>query len=208
MDRRPLTVRRVLGLDRSGAPPPESEPGQPLRPFTIPNLIGFTRLLLIVPGLVLGLHSGDGRIASATVLFGIAGFSDYFDGLIARVTGQYSRLGKLMDPATDRLLVIAVTAVVWKFELLPRWALAVLVARELLMLALTYGALLRGIDIEVRQVGRFAVLIIGLALWVSLIVDTVVTEAALYVGLALTLVATALYIRDGIAAARAPSTLA
>ncbi len=113
-----------------------------------------------------------------------------------------------MDPATDRLLVIAVTAVIWKFELLPRWALAVLVAREVLMLILTYGALARGIDLEVRQVGRYAVLIIGLALWVSLILDTVVTEVALYVGLALTLVATVLYIRDGIAAARPPSTSA
>ena len=68
------------------------------------------------------------------------GWGDYADGIAARVTGQYSRLGALMDPVTDRLLVISGVVVCWHFELLPRWALAVLAARELLMLALgRYG---------------------------------------------------------------------
>ena len=68
------------------------------------------------------------------MLFAVIAWSDYFDGIAARVTGQYSRMGALLDPLVDRLLIIAGVIVCWKFELLPRWALAVLAARELFML--------------------------------------------------------------------------
>ena len=47
------------------------------------------------------------------------------------MTGQYSRLGAILDPIVDRALVLAGLVVCWNFELLPRWAIAVLVAREL-----------------------------------------------------------------------------
>ncbi len=61
------------------------------------------------------------------------------------MTRQYSRLGALMDPVTDRLLVVSGVVVCWRFQLLPRWALAVLAARELSMLALgRYGHHARG----------------------------------------------------------------
>src|SRR5207244_602093 len=68
-----LTRRRLLGLDRSGAPPPETRRGQPLHPWTLPNAIGFVRIALIPVFLVLALGSGDGRTASASVLYGVIG---------------------------------------------------------------------------------------------------------------------------------------
>ena len=58
-----LTVRRLFGLDRSGPPPPQTLPGQPLRPWTIPNAIGFVRLALIPVFLVVALSSDDGTDA-------------------------------------------------------------------------------------------------------------------------------------------------
>src|SRR5205085_3164563 len=127
---RPLTVRRLLGLDRSGPPPAATLAGAPLNPWTIPNAIGFARLLLIPVFLVVALSSDDGVGAPQAILFAVIGWGDYADGMAARVTRQYSRLGALMDPVTDRLLVICGVVVNWHFELLPRWALAVLVARE------------------------------------------------------------------------------
>ena len=64
--------------------------------------------------------------------------------MAARVTGQYSRLGALMDPVIDRLLAILAGVVVcWHFELLPRWALAVLVAREAAACSCSAAARLR-----------------------------------------------------------------
>ena len=198
-----LTWRRLVGLDRSGPPPPETRRGEPLRPFTIPNAIGFLRLGLVPLFLALGLSSGDGREAEATVVFAVIAWGDYADGIAARVTGQYSRLGALMDPLTDRILVVAGAVVCWEFELLPRWALVVLGARELLMLALTQLALRRGLELEVNMIGRLAVWPVMSALALSMMFESWVTEALLLLGLAMALAATALYVQDGVRRLRA-----
>jgi CDP-diacylglycerol--glycerol-3-phosphate 3-phosphatidyltransferase len=193
----PLTFRRLVGLDRSGGPPPETRRGEALHPWTIPNAIGFVRLSLIPVFLVLALESGDGRDTAATILFAVIAWSDQLDGMAARITGQYSRLGALLDPLTDRLLVIAGAIVAWEFELLPRWALLVLAAREAFMLLLTQIALRRGMDLSVNMLGRWAVWPVMGALGLAMIVETWVSDALLYFGIALTLAATALYLQDG-----------
>jgi cardiolipin synthase (CMP-forming) len=202
-----LTRRRLLGLDRSGPAPPETRAGEPLNPWTIPNLIGFTRLALIPVFLVLALDSDDGRVASASVIYAVIGGTDYLDGMAARITGQYSRLGTLLDPLTDRLLVVSGVIVCWHFELLPRWALAVLAAREVLMLVLTQIGLRRGLDLEVKMIGRWAVWPTMFSMFLAMVSVTWVAEALLYLGLAMTLVATGQYIRDGVHALREGSTV-
>jgi cardiolipin synthase len=189
--RRPLTTRRLLGLDRSGPPPPETLSGQPLNPWTIPNAIGIARLALLPVFLVVALSSDDGHSTAAFVIYAFVAGTDYLDGMAARITGQYSRLGTLLDPLTDRALVISGAIVCWKFELLPRWALAVLAARELLI------ALNRGIELQVKMLGRWAVWPVMSALALSLLTDGWVPEALLYFGIALTLGATAEYLADG-----------
>jgi CDP-diacylglycerol--glycerol-3-phosphate 3-phosphatidyltransferase len=201
--RPPLTVRRLLGLDRSGPPPPETLRKQPLHPWTLPNAVGFVRIALVPVFLVLALGSGDGRDTAATILFAGIAASDYLDGMLARITGQYSRLGALLDPLTDRLLVISGAIVAWEFELLPRWALLVLAAREALMLLLTQVALRREIDLNINMMGRWAVWPTMSALGLAMIVETWVSDALLYLGLAMTLAATALYLQDGWRALRA-----
>jgi cardiolipin synthase len=195
--RRRLTKKRLLGLDRSGPPPPETLSGHPLNPWTIPNAIGFTRLALLPVFLIVALSSKDGQSTGAFVIYAIVAGTDYLDGMAARITGQYSRLGTLLDPLTDRALVISGAIVCWKFDLLPRWALAVLAARELLMLVLTRIAFKRGLELEVKMLGRWAVWPVMSALALALVTDGWVPEATLYVGLALTLGATAEYLADG-----------
>lgn len=204
--RQGLTRRRLLGLDRSGGPPPETRRDQPLHPWTIPNAIGFVRIGLIPVFLVLALDSDDGRDTAATILFAFIAGSDYLDGMVARLTGQYSRLGALLDPLTDRLLVISGAIVAWEFELLPRWALLVLAAREAFMLLLTQLALRRRLDLGVNMLGRWAVWPTMGALGLAMILETWLSEALLYIGLAMTLAATARYLQDGIRALREGST--
>ncbi|MGH2712706.1 MAG: CDP-alcohol phosphatidyltransferase family protein [Thermoleophilaceae bacterium] len=206
MDKPPLTFRRLVGLDRSGGPPPETRRGEALHPWTLPNAIGFVRIGLLPVFLVLALDSGDGRDTAANILFASIAWADQLDGMVARVTGQYSRLGALLDPLTDRLLVISGAIVAWEFELLPRWALLVLAAREALMLLLTQIALRRGMDLSVNMLGRWAVWPVMAALGLAMIVETWVSDALLYVGIALTLAATALYLQDGWRATRQGST--
>jgi cardiolipin synthase len=202
-----LTKRRLLGLDRSGPPPAETRAGEPLHPWTIPNLIGFTRIALIPVFLVIALDSGDGREASAAILYAVIGGSDYLDGIAARVTGQYSRLGTLLDPLTDRLLVVSGVVVCWHFELLPRWALGLLAARELFMLVVTQVGLRKGLDLEVKMIGRWAVWPTMFSMFLAMVSVTWVAEALLYLGLAMTLAATVLYVRDGVQALREGSTV-
>jgi cardiolipin synthase len=193
-----LSKRRLLGLDRSGAPPPETLPSAPLRPWTIPNAVGFARIALIPLFLVLALSSGDGRVAIATIIFVVVAWGDYLDGMLARLTRQYSRLGTLLDPLTDRLLVLSGAIVAWRFELLPRWALAVLGARELLMVILAQLAVRRRLDLEINMLGRWAVWPTMSAIGLSLMFESWVTSVLLYIGLAMTLAATALYVQDGL----------
>jgi CDP-diacylglycerol---glycerol-3-phosphate 3-phosphatidyltransferase len=205
-DRRPLTFRRLVGLDRSGGPPPQTRRGEALHPWTIPNAIGFARLALIPVFLVVALQSNDGRDGLAFALFAFIAWTDYLDGMVARVTGQYSRLGALLDPLVDRMLVISGAIVAWEFELLPRWALLVLAGREAFMLLLTQIALRRGMDLKVNMLGRWAVWPVMGALAVALIVESWVADVLLYVGLVMTLAATAVYLQDGWRAIRQDST--
>ncbi|HKF79417.1 MAG TPA: CDP-alcohol phosphatidyltransferase family protein [Thermoleophilaceae bacterium] len=170
----------------------------------MPNAIGFARLALLPVFLVLALSSGDGRDPLATLLFTVVAASDYLDGLAARLTGQYSRLGALLDPLTDRLLVVSGVIVAWHFELLPRWALAVLAAREVLMVGVTQVGLRAGVDLKVNMMGRWAVWPTMSALGLAMITETWLSEVLLYVGLAMTLAATVFYLRDGWAQLRRP----
>lgn len=155
-DRPRLTVRRFFGLDRSGPPPPETLPGAPLRPWTIPNAIGYVRLAL-VPVFVITAWNTDGSGFWPALLFALISWGDYADGIAARVTGQYSRMGAMLDPVVDRLLVISGVVVCWEFDLVPRGLLAVLVAREALMLAAAPFALRRGVELKINWWGRWGV---------------------------------------------------
>jgi cardiolipin synthase len=153
--------------------------------------------------LVIALGSGDGRLASASIIYAVIGGTDYLDGMAARITGQFSRLGVLLDPVVDRMLVISGVIVTWHFHLLPRWALAVLVARELFMLVISQIALVKHVgDIKVNMLGRWAVWPTMFSIFLAMVSVTWVADALLYLGLAMTLGATALYVRDGLTALR------
>jgi cardiolipin synthase len=197
IERARLTTRRLLGLDRSGPPPPETLSGHPLNPWTIPNAIGFIRLALIPVFLVVAYSTSDGKTAWGAAIFLVVAVSDYLDGIAARVTRQYSRLGALLDPLVDRLLVVSGLAVCWSYQLLPRWAIGILVARELLMLVLARLAIQRGLELRINWFGRWGVwFTMAAPFWAMVGVD-LVAKLGLYIGLTLSLTATVLYLRDG-----------
>jgi cardiolipin synthase len=193
-----LTKKRLFGVDRSGPNPEATRSDQPLHPLTIPNAIGFLRLALIPVFLIVALSSSDGRSALAAALFAAIGWADYLDGFTARLTGQFSRLGALLDPIIDRLLVIAGMVVAWDFRLLPRWAIALVVARELLMLVLSRDSLRRGMEIKINWLGRLGVAPMMGAPFFAMAGVHWLALAMLYVGLVLAWLATCLYVRTGL----------
>ena len=138
------------------------------------------------------------RRARRLALFAVIGWGDYADGIAARLTRQYSRLGTLMDPITDRLLVISGVVVCWDFQLLPRWALAVLVARELTMLALGRYGQTHGVELRINWPGRIGVGPLMASFFFAMAGLHTLGEVLLYVGLALALSATVLYARSGL----------
>lgn len=190
-------VRRLFGLDRSGPAPKQTLDGEPLRPWTLPNFVGYLRLAALPVFLYLAFESGDGRSFASAALFWAIAVGDYLDGLLARVTGQYSRLGAMLDPLVDRLTIVCGAAVCWHFELLPRWALAMLVAREAAMLLLAQYGLRHGVQLAVNWPGRISVFPIMGGIFFALAFDGWAPPALLIVGLALAILATVLYARAG-----------
>ena len=191
-----------MGLDRSGPEPPATRRGQPLRPFTLPNAVGYLRVAAIPVFLYLAFESGDGRTPASALLYAAICGGDYLDGLIARATGQYSRMGAILDPVVDRLAVLSGVAVCWHFELVPRWALVVLVVRELVTLVLAQLALRRGLDLEINWLGRIGVWLVMTGIFIALVAETFVAEVVLYVGIAFAILATVLYVRVALAKSR------
>ncbi|MBJ7329366.1 MAG: CDP-alcohol phosphatidyltransferase family protein [Solirubrobacteraceae bacterium] len=193
VERQPLTFRRLVGLDRSGPPPEQTQGDQPWRPWTIPNLIGYVRLALIPTFLVLAYSSENGTDALPAVIYAVIAWSDYADGMAARVTGQYSRLGALLDPIVDRLLVISGVLVCWSFELLPRWLLAIMIAREVFMLFAGQFALRKGISLQINWAGRWGVWPTMSAIFFALCGLKTLGTILLVAGVTLSIVATVQY---------------
>ncbi|HEY9424742.1 MAG TPA: CDP-alcohol phosphatidyltransferase family protein [Microterricola sp.] len=103
------------------------------RVFTVPNILSFARLLLVPVFLVLLMQ---GRDAAALTVLVVSSLTDFLDGYIARRFNQMSRLGQLLDPAADRLYIFAAIIGLASRELVPWWLVAVIVGRDLLLLAL------------------------------------------------------------------------
>lgn len=192
-DGRRLTFRRLVGLDRSGPPPRQTLPGEPLRVWTIPNAIGFVRLALIPVFLVLAYSSESGTDALPAIIYAVIAWSDYADGIAARITGQYSRFGALLDPIVDRLLVISGVVVCWSFELLPRWLLAIMIAREVFMLVAGQLALRRGITLQINWAGRWGVWPTMSAIFFGLCGVKTLGTILLVAGVTLSIIATVQY---------------
>jgi cardiolipin synthase len=101
------------------------------RVWTLPNALSLLRLL----GVPLFLHLLLGPHADgwAVVVLALSGVTDWADGALARALGQSSQLGALLDPAADRLYIVATLVAFVLRDVVPLWVVAVLVGRELVL---------------------------------------------------------------------------
>lgn len=107
------------------------------RPFTVPNAVTFVRLLCI-PLFVWLLFAQDDR-AAAAILLAVLGATDWVDGFLARRFDQVSELGKLLDPAADRLLLLTAVISVWIDGSVPLWFVLLTLLREGIVTAVAIG---------------------------------------------------------------------
>jgi cardiolipin synthase len=99
--------------------------------FTVPNLISFLRLLLVP---VFAYLIIDGWIGWALLVLAVSGVSDFLDGYLARTWHQESELGRKLDPAADRLYILATLIGLMSRGLIPWWLVVLIVARDLMLL--------------------------------------------------------------------------
>jgi len=98
----------------------------------IPNLISIGRMLLVLP-VVASLMKGNYGLA--LVLFAIAGISDALDGFIAKQYNMASRLGSILDPLADKLLLVASFASLTWLGFIPLWLLGLVLARDIMIIS-------------------------------------------------------------------------
>jgi cardiolipin synthase len=173
------------------------------RILTVPNALSFLRLLGVPLFLWLVLvPQADGW---AFLVLALSGVTDWLDGVIARATGQITRLGQLLDPLADRLYTVATLTGLALRAIIPWWLVVVILARDV-VLAVVLGLLKRrGITgLPVHYIGKAATFCLMSGLPLLLLsggaTGTGVSpvELAGYVGWAFTIWGTALYWWAGI----------
>ncbi len=119
----------------------------------LPNAICIARIALTFP-IVFYLVSGEYRIA--LVLIVIAGLSDGLDGYIAKRFNWRSRVGGLLDPTADKLMFVSVFAALTHNGLVPVWLFAVVIGRDIVIVAgaLAYEFLIGPVEPRPTRVGK------------------------------------------------------
>ncbi|MEN8204455.1 MAG: CDP-alcohol phosphatidyltransferase family protein [Pseudomonadota bacterium] len=131
----------------------------------IPNLITGFRFLLVPPVVMLLLNE---RFGAALILFGVAGLSDGLDGYLAKRNNWTSRLGALMDPLADKLLLVSCFVTLGWMGWIPLWLVALVVLRDLVIVG---GAIMFHMRVErleaepsmVSKLNTFAQILLVLA---------------------------------------------
>jgi CDP-diacylglycerol--glycerol-3-phosphate 3-phosphatidyltransferase len=121
---------------------------------SLPDALTVARAASVPFVVVLYAWNFDGHNYWATALFAAAMATDWFDGRIARSRGHSSPLGSLLDPAADKILVLAVLIMLVEQSVAPGWMVALIVVREFLVTALRLAALERGVVLQARDLGK------------------------------------------------------
>lgn len=119
----------------------------------LPNAISLLRIALVAPILWLVLEDS---FAWALVLFWVAGFSDGLDGYLAKRFDWHSRLGALLDPVADKLLVAGLFITLAYTGDIPLWLAAVVILRDVIIVAgaTAYNFLVRPVEGEPTRISK------------------------------------------------------
>ena len=120
----------------------------------VPNALTVSRILLIPVFVMLFLTPTPERSLLAAAVFGLAALTDAMDGYIARRWGQVTRLGKLLDPIADKLLVLTALFLLVDFNRVDAWVAIVLACREFFVTGLRGMAARDGIILAAETTGK------------------------------------------------------
>jgi CDP-diacylglycerol--glycerol-3-phosphate 3-phosphatidyltransferase len=121
----------------------------------LPNALTVSRILLIPVFVVFFLEPTRERCVLAAAVFGLAALTDAVDGYIARRWGQVTRLGKLLDPIADKLLVLTALFLLVDFGEVDAWVAIVLAGREFFVTGLRGVAAREGVILAAEPTGKW-----------------------------------------------------
>lgn len=121
---------------------------------SLPNVLSLLRILLVPILVVVLLTKFDGKEFVGLGLFLLAALTDFLDGYIARSRGLVTRLGKLLDPAADKILISAALISLVELGRAPAWLVVTLVAREFAISTLRSVAASQNVVIDASMSGK------------------------------------------------------
>lgn len=123
--------------------------------INVPNLLTFTRILLIPVFVVLFATPDPHRSITAAIVFVIAAVTDLLDGYLARRSGQVTKLGKLLDPIADKLLVLSALILLVNVDRVSALVAILIIAREVAVTGVRAIAAGEGMIIVAETTGKY-----------------------------------------------------
>jgi len=127
--------------------------------FNIPNLLSLSRILSVPVFIILMLDPSPMRALAAGIVFSIASATDWLDGYLARKWGQVTKMGKLLDPIADKILIMSALVVLVEIrpDIVRSWIAIMIIGREFAVTGLRAIASSDGIIIPAENVGKYKV---------------------------------------------------
>jgi CDP-diacylglycerol--glycerol-3-phosphate 3-phosphatidyltransferase len=162
----------------------------------LPNALTVARLALIPVFVALVVQAGGDASWAAGALFGAAGVTDQVDGWLARRWHVESNFGRFADPLADRIIIDAAVVLLWAYDRLPWPALAVILARDAVLILGTPAAVRRGYEFSVSFLGKAATWVLYASIAFMLVTEkgTDWPVALFWSGVALAVAAGILYL--------------
>jgi CDP-diacylglycerol--glycerol-3-phosphate 3-phosphatidyltransferase len=127
--------------------------------FNVPNLLSLSRILSVPIFIVLMLDPSPVRALAAGIVFSLASATDWLDGYLARKWGQVTKVGKLLDPIADKILIMSALVILVELrpEIVHSWMAILIIGREFAVTGLRAIASSDGIIIPAETVGKYKV---------------------------------------------------
>ncbi len=122
--------------------------------WNVPNSLTLFRIFLVPFLVVVLLTKFDGKEYVGLAIFLVAAITDFLDGFIARRSGQVTRLGMLLDPIADKLLVSSAFISLVEIGLAPAWMVVIIIGREFAVSGLRSIAAQQGVTIAASPLGK------------------------------------------------------
>jgi CDP-diacylglycerol---glycerol-3-phosphate 3-phosphatidyltransferase len=146
----------------------------------LPNLLTFSRLLLIPIFVLLFSQPTPERSLAAATVFGVAAITDLLDGYLARRRSEVTRLGRLLDPIADKLLVISGLILLVEFQRVSAIVAILMIAREVAVTGIRAISAAEGIVLSAETIGKYKMTAQVLAIMFLIVADSVDPEWKFY----------------------------